>query len=81
MLAAYDDKTAAEQGELAQCYAKGPDKLKGFPLAKVNDGFHAVYAGNVVVTSGVGALVRGKVTEADIDAFLGSLDLAAIAKL
>ena len=75
-------KTPKERGQWQWCFAKPDGKIKDHPrLTDPNSLGHGVKVGNIVVLASPYPQVQDKVGDADVDAFLGSLDLAAIAKL
>ena len=68
--------------EALWCLKKADGKIKDNDRLTDPDSLsHGVRAGNLVVVVGPTPNVKDKVNDADVDAFLGSLDLAAIAKL
>jgi hypothetical protein len=56
-------------------------KLKDYPMDDQYDAVRAVKVGHLVVVASIGAKSSGTLKAADLEAFLGSLDLAALAKL
>lgn len=74
-------KSADERGVLDACFATPTGKLKDLPLISKNDSMRAVKAGHLVLIASLGAAGETKLKAADLEAFLESLDLAAIAKL
>jgi pyruvate/2-oxoglutarate dehydrogenase complex dihydrolipoamide acyltransferase (E2) component len=81
--AAYAAKPAAEQGDMAACFQPGDAKLKTYDMRKVRDGMRTVKAGNIALILNLGAdpsAAKLWIT-ADLETYLGSLDLDALAKL
>jgi len=74
-------KPAAERGDFAFCFDKPTGMLKDYPLFSPSDSLRVVKVGHLVIIVGLGVVSEGKITAADLEAFIGSLDLAAIAKL
>jgi hypothetical protein len=75
-------KAAGDRGMWQWCFAKPDGKIKDYArLTDDNSLAHGVRAGNIVVVAGPSPTVKDKVGDAEVDQFLGSLDLAAIAKL
>jgi hypothetical protein len=75
-------KPAGDRGMWQWCFAKPDGKIKDYPrLTDENSLAHGVRVGNIVVIAGPHPTVKDKVGDAEVDEFLGSLDLAMIAKL
>ncbi|MCM2416527.1 hypothetical protein [Streptomyces sp. RKAG293] len=80
----YADKPTAQQGIFESCFDKPTGMLKGYPLLKPTDPqnpFRALPVGHLTVEVRPGAVDGTSINGSDIEAFLGSLDLASIAKL
>jgi hypothetical protein len=79
-----EGKAETERGAFAYCFAAPTGKIKDLPLIAPKDASstaRAVKAGRLVIIAGIGVAGEDKLKAADVEAFLGSLDLAAIAKL
>lgn len=63
------------------CTTEGPGKVKTFSMFSPDDHQRVVKAGSILVTAVAGAKVWDKVKAADLEAFLNTVDLDAIAKL
>jgi hypothetical protein len=74
-------KPPTERGDFAFCYDAANGKLKDFPMYSPADSVRVVKAGHLVIITGIGVAAEGKLKAADLEDFLGSLDLAALAKL
>jgi hypothetical protein len=69
-------------GDFKSCVFPGTDELKGHKLDKVNDVRRHLRAGNIAIIVGSGSGPYQKsIAPADLEAYLTSLDLDAIAKL
>lgn len=71
----------SDQGSFEFCFDTPSGKLAGFPLFSVNDQSRTVKVGHLMVIAELGATGEGTLKAADLEAFLQSLDLAALAKL
>jgi len=69
------------QSVYSTCFATPTGKLKDYPLIATNDAQRAVKVGHLVLIASLNATGQAKLKAADLEAFLESLDLAAIAKL
>jgi hypothetical protein len=77
-------KSADQRGEFNYCFEPPNSKLKDYPLftpKDPNDSIRVVKAGHLTIIASLGATGETKLKPADVEAFLGSLDLAALAKL
>jgi hypothetical protein len=70
-----------EGGEFTFCFDKPTGKLKDYPLFNAFDTQRVVKVGHLVIIASLGATGETKLKATDLEAFLESLDLAAIAKL
>ena len=71
-----------ERGALKWCFMQPNDKLKDYPMIKPEKGAaRAVKAGNVWVIVTLGLKGKETLKAADVEALLGAIDLAAVAKL
>lgn len=77
---AFATKPATERGDLTPCFEAATGKLKDFPLYSPNDTRRVVKAGHLAVIVTLGPAAKA-LKPADLEAFLGDVDLAAIAKL
>jgi hypothetical protein len=73
--------SAADRGVFSFCFDQPTGKLKDYPMFSPSDEVRAVKVGHVVVIAGIGLAGDDKLKAADLEAFLGSLDLASLAKL
>lgn len=77
-----EHKAPAERGEYAFCYdTDAVDKVKGFSVYGKGDEIRAVKAGHLVVIATIGVNADPSYGIPDLIEFLGSLDLAGLAKL
>ena len=75
-------KNPDERGALKWCFMQPNEKLKDFPMIKPEKGsVRAVKAGNVFVVVSLGMKGKETLKAADVETYLGALDLAAISKL
>jgi hypothetical protein len=83
LLKDYVSKAPGDRGDFSYCFDAPTGQVKGYDLIAAPDSEqHGVRAGNIAVLAGAGAnFVEGHVKPADLDAFLESIDLAAIAKM
>jgi hypothetical protein len=84
MVKQYAAKPADEQGNIAYCFKKPTGMLKGYPLLTAEDAedsFRVIQVGHLTILAGVSTSGEYKLHGADVEAYLESLDLAAIAKL
>lgn len=72
---------ADERGDFTHCFDTTTTKLGNFPLYAENNVRRVVKVGRLLVITGIGLTGQTKLKPADLEAFLTSLDLAAIAKL
>lgn len=63
------------------CTTAGTGKVKTYEMFAPNDQLRVVRAGNILVSAAAGAKVYDKVKAADLEAFLNTVDLDAVAKL
>ena len=71
-----------DRGALKWCFMQPNDKLKDYPMIKPEKGLtRAVKAGNVCVVVSLGMQGKETLKAADVEAYLNTLDLAAVAKL
>jgi len=71
-----------DRGALKWCFLQPNDKLKDYPMIKPEKGsVRAVKAGNVIVVGSLGMTGMETLKAADVEKYIGALDLAAIAKL
>lgn len=71
-----------ERGALKWCFMQPNATLKDYPMIKPETGAtRAVKAGNVFVLASLGMTGQETLKAADVEAFLNTLDLAAVAKL
>jgi hypothetical protein len=70
-----------KRGAFAFCFDTATGKLKDFPLFTPSDSLRAVKVGHLAIIATLGVTGQTKLTAADLEAFLESLDLAEIAKL
>lgn len=75
------DKPANQRGQYGFCYEKPVGKIKDFPSYGTDDMVRGVKAGHLVIAASIGTAAPQSYTTADVEEFLGSLDLAALAKL
>jgi len=74
-------KPAAERGDFTFCFDKPTGKLKDYELFSPSDSLRVVKVGHLIIIVGTGVVSEGKITGADLETFIGSLDLPALAKL
>jgi hypothetical protein len=74
-------KPANQRGVFAFCHENPVGKIKDYPLYGTSDMARGVKAGHLLLLAGIGASADPSYTTADLEEFLGSLDLAALAKL
>jgi hypothetical protein len=63
------------------CVADTTEKINGYPLFKTSDITRVVKVGHLLLITNVGGTVMDKLTADDLEVFLASLDLAALAAL
>lgn len=74
-------KPPASTGDFGYCHMKPTGKLGEYDMVAPNDTTRAVRVGHVMIITGVGVAGEGKIKGADLEDYIKSLDLAAIAKL
>jgi hypothetical protein len=74
-------KPVNQRGSFTFCHENPTGKIKDFPLFGTNDTVRGVKAGHLLIVASIGVSADPSYTTADLEAFLGSLDLAALAKL
>jgi len=72
---------ADDRGVFTYCYDAPTGKFKDYPMFAPNEFQRAVKVGNVTVVASIAMNGRAKLKGADLETFLGTLDLAGIAKL
>ena len=75
------DSAGKPGGEYTFCFDKASATLKGYPLFKTSDSQRVVKVGHLAILASLGVAGEAKLTAADLEAFLESLDLASLAKL
>ena len=76
----YATKAPAERGIFQACFNKPNGKLKEFPM--FSDGAtRTVWVGHMTLTASVSGPQQGKIMGPDVEAWLNTVDLAALAKL
>lgn len=74
-------KPVNQRGAFTFCHENPAGKIKDYPLYGTNDTARGVKAGHLMIVASIGVSADPSYTTADLEAFLGSLDLAALAKL
>jgi hypothetical protein len=74
-------KPVNQRGAFTFCHETPAGKIKDYPLYGTNDMARGVKAGHLMIVASIGVSADPSYTTADLEAFLGSLDLAALAKL
>jgi hypothetical protein len=74
-------KPAAERGDFTFCFDPPTGKLRDYGMFSPSDSVRVVKVGHLIIIVGLGVVSEGKLTPADLEAFITSLDLAALAKL
>ncbi|MCM2416599.1 hypothetical protein [Streptomyces sp. RKAG293] len=74
-------KPPTEQGDFLYCYKAATGSLKGYPLFANEATLRVLTVGNLRILADIGIAGDGKIDGAAVESFLGSFDLASIAKL
>jgi hypothetical protein len=75
------NKPEADRGDFKYCLGTPTGKIKDYALFAPHDTRRVVKVGHLIVIADLGVTGETKLKAADLEAFLGSMDLAAIAKL
>jgi len=77
----YATKPEADRGIFQACFNKPTGKIKDFPMFASGENMRTVYLGHLTLTVIAAAPQQGKIKGADLEEWLNSVDLAALAKL
>lgn len=74
-------KAPDDRGAFQACFQPATSKLGEYPMIATADNWRTIRVGHLTITATVADMAKDKLKAADVEAWLQSLDLAAISKL